>query len=239
VINRTLIESLWRERLTSVPRMALVLASMSLNMLNSLLTGAGPPDAASSALYLVIVLGAGIIGRDVTSGSLHLILVRPVRRSEYVLSRWVGLSLLVTTFALIQLGFTTMMAVTHGTVPPLNLLLLYFAEQLLLTLGASAILVFLSTLLGGNGDIVLLAAGLLGAGMATVIGTGAQVPWLVTVGTELGQLLVPHIDLSAMAAGESQDPSRYLAYWVISVVVGLTMAISVIRRRDFSYASAG
>lgn len=239
MINRTLVESLWRERLTSIPRMALILAGLSLNLLNSVLTGAGPPDPGSSALFLVFILGAGIIGRDVSSGTLHLILVRPVSRSEYVLSRWIGLAALASFFALVQLAVISVIAMTRGTLPASSLLITYFAEQVVLIFGVSAVLVFLSTLVGSNGDVVLLAAGMLATGMATMIGTGAQVPWLVTLGTEMGQLLVPHVDLTAISAGDYQDPPRYVIYWFASVAVSLTLAITVITRRDFSYATAG
>jgi ABC-type Na+ efflux pump permease subunit len=239
MINRTLIESFWRERLTSIPRMALVLAGLSLNLLNSTLTGSGPPDPSSSALFLVFILGAGIIGRDVSSGTLHLILVRPVSRSEYVLSRWLGLAAIASFFALVQLVLISAIAMTHGTLPATSLLMTYFTEQVVLILGSSAVLVFLSTLVGGNGDIVLLAAGMMAGGMAAMIGTGAQVPWLATLGTEMGQFLVPHIDLTAISSGDYQDPARYVIYWFVSVAVSLTLAITVITRRDFSYATAG
>jgi hypothetical protein len=237
MINSTLIEYLWRERLTSVPRMLLVLSAIGMNRLYSAMMGGVPPAAANSALVLFFILGPGIIGRDVSSGSLHLILVRPVRRSEYILSRWVGLALLVSMFALVQLALTVVPRPEALWTMPV--FCSYYAEQVALIFGASAVLVFLSTLVGGYGDIVLLVAGLFAGGMAAMIGMGAQIPWLVTFGTELGQLLVPHIELMAIYAGNYQDPRHYLIYWFISVVVSLALAIVLIRRRDFSYASAG
>ena len=45
------------------------------------------------------MIAAGTIGQDVSSGVLQLLFARPVRRSEYVLSRWIGIVALVSARA--------------------------------------------------------------------------------------------------------------------------------------------
>jgi ABC-type transport system involved in multi-copper enzyme maturation permease subunit len=62
----------------------------------------------SDPLALVLVLGTGIIGRDITSGLLPLILARPVTRAEYVLTKWLTLSIAASLITIIEL------TVVHG-----------------------------------------------------------------------------------------------------------------------------
>ena len=64
-------------------------------------------------------LGAPAIASDVETGTVHAMLARPLRRSELLLGRWLGLSLVVAAYAILS-GLLAIAAVgfVSGHVPP-------------------------------------------------------------------------------------------------------------------------
>jgi ABC-type transport system involved in multi-copper enzyme maturation permease subunit len=64
-------------------------------------------------------LGAPAIATDVETGTVHAMLARPLRRSELLLGRWVGLSLVVAGYGVVS-GLMAIAAVgiVSGHVPP-------------------------------------------------------------------------------------------------------------------------
>ncbi len=64
-------------------------------------------------------LGAPAIASDVETGTVHAMLARPLRRSELVLGRWLGLSAVVATYAVLS-GLLAIAAVgwVSGHTPP-------------------------------------------------------------------------------------------------------------------------
>jgi ABC-type transport system involved in multi-copper enzyme maturation permease subunit len=64
-------------------------------------------------------LGAPAIAGDVESGVIHALLVRPIRRTELLVGRWLGLSLVVAAYAvasgLLEIGAVRLLA---GYTPP-------------------------------------------------------------------------------------------------------------------------
>src|ERR1043166_4430499 len=67
---------------------------------------------------LALILAAGAIGQDVSSGTLQLLLVRPVSRPSYLVNRWLasGLGALGLTLFVFALGALVLML--KGTPPP-------------------------------------------------------------------------------------------------------------------------
>ena len=64
-------------------------------------------------------LGAPAIASDIETGTVHALLARPLRRSELVLGRWIGLSIVVAAYAALS-GLLAIAAVgvVSGHVPP-------------------------------------------------------------------------------------------------------------------------
>ena len=64
-------------------------------------------------------LGAPAIASDVETGTVHAMLARPLRRSELLLGRWLGLSIVVAAYAVLS-GLLAIAAVgfVSGHVPP-------------------------------------------------------------------------------------------------------------------------
>jgi ABC-type transport system involved in multi-copper enzyme maturation permease subunit len=143
------------------------------------------------ALSAAVVAGP-LISSEVESGLLLSMLARPVRRSEVVIGKWLGLAVLVTLYAagsaLLEL---TAVNWATGYIPPhpIQLVLYVAAEGLtLLSLG-----LLLSTRLSGiTGGVIALVAWLMAwiAGVVGDIGTGLQNSALQNVGT-ISHLLLP------------------------------------------------
>jgi ABC-type transport system involved in multi-copper enzyme maturation permease subunit len=170
----------------------------------SLLT---PPEVAvlSSQLLIVVtfmysgvlalsaaVVAGPLISSEVESGMLLSMLARPVRRSEVVIGKWLGLAILVAIYAagsaLLEL---TAVNWATGYVPPhpVDLVLYVGAEGLaLLSLG-----LLLSTRLSGiTGGVIALVAWLMGwiGGIVGDVGTALQNESVQNVGT-ITHLLLP------------------------------------------------
>ena len=236
-MNPILIGAYWRERLSSPVRMVLAFAIVGLNILTSAFTGSPVPDA-FSAVYLTLVLGGGAIGRDVSSGAIHLILVRPVRRSEYVLNRWLAVFLTTSLVVIVQGAIILLLLLAGGRGVPFDMIALNLSEQILIIVGLSAVLIFLSSLVGGNGDVALFVVGFLMGSVISLIGSATQKTWLADIGHEITRFLIPRLELTGGV--ESLTALAVpLASWGFSVTLCLALAILVLNRREFSYASTG
>ena len=101
-MNRTLILAVFDRWLASPPRIALVAVLGTAPVLSSFLGSGGGRVGTGSTALLVLVLGAGIIGRDVSTGVLQVLFTRPISRTEYVISRWMGLGIAGAVLAAAQ-----------------------------------------------------------------------------------------------------------------------------------------
>jgi len=144
----------------------------------------------SNGYGLTLILAAGIIGQDVSSGVLQLVLARPVTRREYVVSRWLSVSLMGGLLASAQV---------------------LIAWLLLL---ASFVMVGLY----GIGELV-------------------HRDWVTRFAAELGGFLVPEIPLDPIQrAGDI--PWVAIVSYLSTVTLCLALAIVVMNRKEFSYASS-
>lgn len=143
------------------------------------------------ALSAAVVAGP-LISSEVETGILLAMLARPLRRSEVVIGKWLGLAVLIAIYA-VGAGSLEIAAVDWATgyIPPhpVELILFVGAEgMVLLSLGLC-----LSTRLSGiTGGVIALGAWLVGwmAGVAGDIGTGLNNTALQNVGT-VSHLLLP------------------------------------------------
>ncbi len=209
------------------------------------------------ALSAAVVAGP-LISSEVESGLLLSMLARPVRRSEVVIGKWLGLAILVTIYAAgsAALELTAVNWATGYEAPhPIELVLYVAAEGLaLLSLG-----LLLSTRLSGiTGGVIALVAWLMAwiAGVVGDIGTGLQNSALQNVGT-ISHLLLPtdglwrgavyamepDVILTALrAAGTAgranpfsavdPPPTAFLAWVVVWFGLMLTLSIWSFRTRE-------
>jgi len=162
------------------------------------------------ALSAAVVAGPLISG-EVESGLLLSMLARPVRRSDVVIGKWLGLAVLVAAYAagaaaleLAAVDWATGYLPPH----PIELAMFVAAEGLvLLSLG-----LLLSTKLSGiTAGVIALVAWLMGwiAGVVGDIGTGLQNPSLQNVGI-ISHILLPSDGLWRGAI-YAMEPDTYLA----------------------------
>ena len=209
------------------------------------------------ALSAAVVAGP-LISSEVESGLLLSMLARPVRRSEVVIGKWLGLAILVTIYAggSAALELTAVNWATGYEPPhPIELVLYVAAEGLaLLSLG----LVLSTRLSGITGGVIALVAWLMAwiAGVVGDIGTGLQNPALQNVGT-ISHLLLPtdglwrgavyamepDVILTALrAAGTAgranpfsavdPPPTAFLAWVVVWFGLMLTLSVWSFRTRE-------
>jgi ABC-type transport system involved in multi-copper enzyme maturation permease subunit len=179
------------------------------------------------ALSAAVVAGP-LISSEVESGLLLSILARPVRRSEVVIGKWLGLAVLVAIYAGGS-GLLEMTAVDWATgyLPPhpIELTLYICAEGLaLLSVG-----LLLSTRLSGiTGGVIALVAWLMGwiGGVVGDIGAGLQNQAIENVGT-ISHLILP-TDGLWRGAVYAMEPDTVLATLRLAGTVGRANPFSAV-----------
>jgi ABC-2 type transport system permease protein len=202
-------------------------------------------------------LGSPAISADLESGIAQSLLARPLRRSSYLLGRWLGLSTVVLAYAagsaLLALGAVGF--VSDYTPPNLLVPVAYLAFQAVVLLSFA---ILLSTRLSqiAGGAICVVAYGLAWmSGVLGDIGAALGASGVAAIG-DIGRILMPTdglwrgviygLEPSAIIAGVGDQPvaranpffaaeppsAAFLAWAITWVVVVLGLAILQIRRRE-------
>jgi ABC-type transport system involved in multi-copper enzyme maturation permease subunit len=201
--------------------------------------------------------GSPAIATDLESGVAQAMLARPLRRSSYLLGRWLGLAVVVVAYAVIS-GFLAIGAVglVAGYLPPDPILpVLYLAGQALVLL---TLTVLLSTRLPpiAGGAIAVVAYGLAWmAGVLGKIGLALGTTALVTMGDALRFLLPTDALWQGVVYGlepsfvisqvgdefiarnspffaAAPPPIAIVAWSAVWVALLLALAVSQLRRRE-------
>src|SRR5262249_28139908 len=113
------------------------------------------------ASFLALFLSVGAVSGEMDAGTLHAVLARPLRRSEFVVGRWLGYLVLVSTYivAMTSLVLLTARAISGYEVPDpitaLGIMLLECVLLLTLSLLGSTLMPTLA-----NGVVVFTLLGL-------------------------------------------------------------------------------
>jgi ABC-2 type transport system permease protein len=202
-------------------------------------------------------LGSPAISADLESGVAQAMLARPLRRSSYLLGRWLGLSIVVVGYAALS-GLLAIAAVSFvsGYLPPDPILpVVYLAGQALILLTFTIVL---STRLPpiAGGAIAVVAWGIAWlAGVLGHIGIAIGTTGLVGI-RDFARILLPTdtlwqgvvfgLEPSAVisAIGQQQlaqgnpffaaEPpgTEYVVWAAVWVVLALVLAIVLLRRRE-------
>src|SRR5438067_5441393 len=113
------------------------------------------------ASFLALFLSVGAVSSEIDTGTLHAVLARPLRRSEFIVGRWLGYALMITLYILAMTGLILVIArvIAGYEVPdPIRAMLLMLLEGVLLL----TVSLFGSTLMPtlANGVIVFTLLGL-------------------------------------------------------------------------------
>jgi ABC-type transport system involved in multi-copper enzyme maturation permease subunit len=226
-VNATLLWACWRERFSR----PLVIALLTIVAVISFVSSHSDKELSDFSVFFALVLGAGLVGRDVSSGALALLFTRPIKRSEYLLSRWMAAGLAASALGVAVLLVQFLILRVRGVAIGGSDLLFAAAEAICGDFGMATILVFLSTLVRGIGDLGLW---LLGSLIATLSET------LVNrrLGQELFRLVSPRLDWARALASQPISWFEIVSY-ASSVTLFLALALVMINRKEISYASHG
>jgi ABC-type transport system involved in multi-copper enzyme maturation permease subunit len=211
----------------------LILIGMAAFALLFAIAFGGRADTGAS-LIVLFVLAAGSVSRDASSGALQMILARPIRRSEYLFGRYLGIAaafaiFLFATFALALL-FPFLASTDVNAAATARALAGSFLQGMLV----AAMLVFFSTFLPGYADVLgFFLLGLL-LGVPGILAQWLKVPWLARLGTALHENVSPTVPWDEVLRGE--NPLRVTTGRFALALVGfLAAALVIFSRREFTY----
>ncbi|HVL99417.1 MAG TPA: ABC transporter permease subunit [Egibacteraceae bacterium] len=220
---------------------------------STLLTVFGLYSVYFLAGLLAVLLGVGAVSGEIDAGTLHAVLARPLRRRDYLVGRWLGLTAILALYVTFMAGGLLLAAHLIAGYTALNplmaigLLAVQAAAMLSLALLGSTVLPTLA-----NGVVVLSLFGLawLGGIIATV-GRALDNAAMTTLATAVGvavpsdmvwraasyfaqsPLLLAAGDVPGIPFASSHPPSAALVAWGVAypaVVLGL--AALAFARRD-------
>ena len=252
----------------------LVIFSIGFHMINTSSIGAIPSDAGEgvqniintekssgiflAGLYAVTFLGiamAALLGADtlageINSGTIQVIVTKPIRRSDVVFGKWLGFAGLLGLYLLLLMGGTTLsILVQSGYVAPhlaVGLVLIYLESLLIMTLAMLFSSRF-SALATGGVVFGLYGLAFIG-GWIEQIGAVLNSQTAVQVGI-FTSLIIPSESLWRRAAFEMQSPLSGLmgispfgassvpsllmvAYAAVYLLAVLALTVRVFQKRD-------
>jgi ABC-type transport system involved in multi-copper enzyme maturation permease subunit len=190
----------------------------------------------------VLLLAAGCISRDVSSGAIQMILSRPLKRSEYLFGRYFGTLLAFAGFLITAVAVAFLLGRLVLRMGPLSEIPAFswaaagrgVIEALFAGALLAAIVLFFSTFLRGWGDVLALVLAMILLGFMQAAGSALNKPALVQAGRVAYENLYPKPDWSHILAGQdivSGPTSQYF----LALACYLALAALVFNRREFSY----
>jgi ABC-type Na+ efflux pump permease subunit len=194
---------------------------------------AGNPVRSLWGALLVWLLGTGIIGEEISGGTILLVLSRPVRRWEYVVSKWTALSALTAVIVLVQaLAIAAIQVRNQGAVDPWTFGFTVLSS-LMLGMGSAAVLIFFSVMIPAGREISAVGVVYLVGSLCKILGPVFQHPWLGHAGEELVSLLYPTVTF-VRGGG---IPWVAVTQWASSTYIALLAAVVALNRKELSYAA--
>ena len=209
--------------------------------------------------FLTIMVSVGSISSEVESGVIHSIITRPIKRSSYVLGKYIGMGILAVLYgiflfvAIISISTIFKLPIVN-TIEPLNIIkgLLFFTLEPIAILSLSIFgSASFKTLSNGIFIISIYILGLIG-GVMEVIGSMLQNQSLVNLGI-ISSLISPfdiiyRQTLSSMFEGisirnpfmavggmTSTTPSIWMIIYIFAYIPGLVLlAIRKFSLKDIS-----
>jgi ABC-type transport system involved in multi-copper enzyme maturation permease subunit len=201
-------------------------------------------------IAMAALLGADTLAGEINSGTIQVIVTKPIRRSDVVFGKWLGFAGLLGLYLLLLMGGTTLsILVQSGYVAPhlaAGLVLIYL-ESLLIMSVAMLFSSRFSALATGGVVFGLYGLAFIG-GWIEQIGAVLNSPTAVQVGI-LTSLIIPSESLWRRAAFEMQSPLSgilgispfgsasvpsilMVGYAVIYLLGVLALTVRVFQKRD-------
>jgi ABC-type transport system involved in multi-copper enzyme maturation permease subunit len=178
---------------------------------------------------LLWLLGLGLISRDISSGSIQLVLLRPLTRGSYVLSKWAALvSVGVAVLLFMHLSYVA----HHGAdAEAVSSLALLFSAQCLQVAAIAAVIALFSTVPINFGELGLLILCSLVFAMLKLLNLRYG---LALVDQTLGYAW--RVLLPSVASPDNRDLMTSLVFNAAVAIAALSGAMALMTWREFSYA---
>jgi ABC-type transport system involved in multi-copper enzyme maturation permease subunit len=223
---RALVVATWRERLSRpVPVAVCILICFATSGL-ALTSTHGLEDP---TLTLALILGAGTIGREVSSGVLALLLTRPVVRTTYLLAKWTAVAAAVAALACLTLVAQTILLRSHGIDISGSELWVAAFSSASSAFGLTAVLLLFSVFLPGAADIGLWIA-------LNLVGFLVQRVLPMRLHTEWRNFLQPTLGWTSTFGATPISWFSVFSY-ASTVTLCLSLAALTLNRKEISYAS--
>ncbi len=221
-----LVVATWRERLSRPVAAVVCVLICGATTASAVTNGNGLDDP---TLPLALILGAGSIGRDVSSGVLALLLTRPLTRTTYLMAKWTAVTAAVAMLSCLTLTVQMLLLRSKGIDISGGELWSTAFSSVTSAGGLAAVLVLFSVFMPGAGDIALWVA-------LNLVGFLAQRAMSMRVHTEWGNLLHPTLGWASTFGG---TPISWftLSSYLSTVTLCLCAAALVLNRKEISYAS--
>lgn len=240
MINRTLFLGTIRMTLTSPQGLIYVATILGIGVMFAMIPGGGQIVSEGPMLkyLLVLMLGMGLISQDFMTGVVFLIFARPVRRIEYVMSRWLGMAVTAVVIWAFLLALISLIGlVREGSLPSLGLDSLSILEDVLFFVGCAAIIILISSTGSKNQGMMILVFLWIGSTLLETL-FGKKYPWVVNAGAHLRDFLMPSVDLTVILNTSPLTWYPVVAY-CSSVSLALLCATWLMNRKELSYAVTG
>jgi ABC-type transport system involved in multi-copper enzyme maturation permease subunit len=236
-VNRELIVAFWRQRVSSAFRMAFLLLLFGFPLLMTAAMPLGGLGIVRDAVGITMVLAAGMIGQDVSSGVLQLLFARPVRRSEYVLSRWLAVAFAAGVVAVLQIALAWLIVTARGAPLESSTVLLTMLQRVIEVIQITAVMAMLSSLANGVSDLALWFAATVLGGILQLAAQMKGWGWIGRVGAEINRIVGPDVGLVALARGTGGWSD--LVTTLSIAALALLIAVVLVNRKELSYATTG
>lgn len=209
--------------------------------------------------FLSIMTSVGTISSEIESGVIHAVITKPIKRSHYVLGKYLGLSILLIIYSCFL--FFSIIGICHsvgiplitnlGIIPVLKGLLLFMLEPLvILSLSIFGSTTF-KTMINGIFVIAIYIFGLIGGVMeqiGSLINSDALMKWGIfsslispadTIYREMGSTMFSNVGFSFPLFGPTPQmnttPSILMNVYIAVYLFGLLLlAVRRFKRKDIS-----
>ena len=240
-MNRTVIEETLRRHVTNIAYLVFLalIAILAFGVATFNRPGSAWP---SLVTLLALITGAGVVGPEFSSGTLQLILVKPVNRAVYLLSRVTGVVLAVWIAALVaaicELAGRAMWGDTGVQAEAIGSALLNSFVDTILCI---ALLALLGSLTRAYFNVAIYVVAMMGLSVG-----GGILGMVRQSNTAIGRLLTENTGIQRALGVVEQNlfpdlPARLDSAWILMVLsnaaVALLLACLVFRRREVPYGA--
>jgi hypothetical protein len=223
-VLRALVLATWREKFGRPVFGVLCLVVAATDVMTARLTS----ELQDPVLILTLLIASGSVGKDVSSGVLPLLFTRPLKRSRYVLAKWLASASAIATLAAVTTLVEAAVLAHIGAGLPRAELAAAIFKSATTAFGLSAVLVLFSVLASGFTDVLIW----IGLSSLPMLGQRFLSQRVVE---EWQSFLHPSLDWGDLLA-DAGAGFRLVSY-LSTVTLCLGLAVLAVNRKELSYAS--